>query len=71
MLQRLEPVVDRATAGRRKSCGHFIANDGTELRTIQDYMGHRDTKLTVRYSCVAGEGSSPEDDEAMVLCAGI
>ena len=38
----------------RHSCGYYLANEGTDLRTMQDYMGHRDPKHTVRYSRVAG-----------------
>jgi type 1 fimbriae regulatory protein FimB len=38
----------------RHSCGYYLANAGTDLRTMQDYLGHRDPKHTVRYSRVAG-----------------
>ena len=38
----------------RHSCGYYLANEGTDLRTMQDYLGHRDPKHTVRYSRVAG-----------------
>lgn len=37
----------------RHSCGCYLANEGTDLRTMQDYLGHRDPKHTVRYSRVA------------------
>ena len=26
----------------RYSCGHHLADKGTDLRTMQDYLGHRD-----------------------------
>ena len=38
----------------RHSTGYYLANQGTDLRTMQDYMGHRDPKHTVRYTRVAG-----------------
>ena len=39
---------------RRHSCGFFLANQGYDLRLIQDYLGHRDPKHTVHYTRVAG-----------------
>ena len=38
----------------RHSCGFKLANQGTDLRTMQDYLGHRDPKHTVRYTRIAG-----------------
>src|SRR6202165_4794729 len=38
----------------RHSCGYYIANTGVDLRTMQDYLGHRDPKHTVHYTRVAG-----------------
>ena len=38
----------------RRSCGYYLANTGVDLRTAQDYLGHRDPKHTVRYTRVAG-----------------
>jgi site-specific recombinase XerD len=37
----------------RHACGYYLANTGVDLRTIQDYLGHRDPKHTVRYTRVA------------------
>ncbi len=37
----------------RHSCGFSLANRGYDLRLIQDYLGHRDPKHTVRYTRVA------------------
>ncbi len=37
----------------RHSCGFYLANQGYDLRLIQDYLGHRDPKHTVRYTRVA------------------
>lgn len=37
----------------RHSCGFYLANKGCDLRLIQDYLGHRDPKHTVRYTRVA------------------
>ena len=37
----------------RHSCGFYLANRGYDLRLIQDYLGHRDPKHTVRYTRVA------------------
>ena len=38
----------------RHSCGYYLADKGTDLRTMQDYLGHRDPRHTVRYTRVAG-----------------
>lgn len=38
----------------RHSCGYYLASNGTDLRTIQDYLGHRDPKHTVIYTQIAG-----------------
>jgi integrase len=35
-------------------CGHHMAERGTDTRTIQDYLGHRDIRQTAQYT----EGSS-------------
>jgi type 1 fimbriae regulatory protein FimB len=37
----------------RHSCGYYLADRGTDLRTIQDYLGHRDPRHTVHYTRVA------------------
>jgi type 1 fimbriae regulatory protein FimB len=37
----------------RHSCGYHLADKGTDLRVMQDYLGHRDPKMTVRYTRVA------------------
>ena len=38
----------------RHSCGYALADKGTDLRTMQDYLGHRDPAMTVRYTRIAG-----------------
>ena len=38
----------------RHSCGYYLADKGIDLRTMQDYLGHRDPKHTAHYSRVAG-----------------
>ena len=38
----------------RHSTGYYLANNGTDLRTMQDFLGHRDPKHTVHYTRVAG-----------------
>ena len=38
----------------RHSCGCYLADRGTDLRTIQDYLGHHDPKHTAHYTRVAG-----------------
>jgi site-specific recombinase XerD len=38
----------------RHSCGYYLADQGTDLRTMQDYLGHRDPKHTSHYTRVAG-----------------
>lgn len=34
----------------RHSCGYYLANKGTDTRTIQQYMGHAHIANTVRYT---------------------
>jgi len=38
----------------RHSTGYYLANKGMDLRTMQDYLGHRDPKHPVNYTRVAG-----------------
>jgi site-specific recombinase XerD len=38
----------------RHSCGYYLADRGTDLRTMQDYLGHRDPCHTVLYTRVSG-----------------
>ena len=38
----------------RHSCGFYLADQGYDLRLIQDYLGHRDPKHTVHCTRVAG-----------------
>ena len=35
-------------------CGYYLADQGTDLRTMQDCLGHRDPKHTAHYTRVAG-----------------
>jgi integrase len=35
-------------------CGYYLADKGTDLRTMQNYLGHRDPKHTAHYTRVAG-----------------
>lgn len=34
----------------RHSCGYYLINKGTDLRTVQEYLGHRDINSTVIYT---------------------
>jgi site-specific recombinase XerD len=34
----------------RHSCGYYPADQGTDLRTMQYYLGHRDPRHTVDYA---------------------
>jgi site-specific recombinase XerD len=34
----------------RHACGYAMANKGTDTRTIQAYLGHRNISNTVRYT---------------------
>ena len=38
----------------RHSWGYYLADCGTDLRTMQDYLGHRDSRHTVHYTRIAG-----------------
>jgi type 1 fimbriae regulatory protein FimB len=38
----------------RHSCGFNLADQGVDLRTMQDYLGHRDPEHTVHYTRVSG-----------------
>ena len=33
----------------RHSCGYVLADRGTDFRVLQDFLGHRDPSMTVRY----------------------
>lgn len=37
----------------RHACGYKLANQGTDTRTIQGYLGHRNIRHTVRYTELA------------------
>src|SRR5262245_52619107 len=37
----------------RHSCGYYLADKGVHLRTMQDYLGHRDPAMTMHYSRVS------------------
>jgi integrase len=53
----IDRVLDAAKKGPhtlRHSCGYYLADRGTDLRTMQDYLGHRDPRHTVHYTRVAG-----------------
>lgn len=39
----------------RHSCGYYLANQGYDLRLIQDYLGHRDPKQTVHYTRITSK----------------
>jgi type 1 fimbriae regulatory protein FimB len=41
----------------RHSCGYYLADQGTDLRTMQDYLGHRDPKHTSHSHGLLGIGS--------------
>ena len=41
---------------------------GTDLRTIQDYFGHRDPKHTAHYTRVAGDATRREFLEGAETC---
>jgi hypothetical protein len=41
----------------RHSCGYYLADKGTDLRTMQDYLGHRDPKHTATTRASPGIGS--------------
>jgi len=34
----------------RHTCGFQLANQGTDTRTLQAYLGHRNIQHTVRYT---------------------
>ena len=39
----------------RHGAGYHLANNGTDTRSLQDYMGHRTIQHTVRYTSMAPE----------------
>lgn len=41
----------------RHSCGYYLASTGVDLRTMQDYLGHRDPKHTVHTLALLAGGS--------------
>jgi site-specific recombinase XerD len=38
----------------RHSCGYYLADQGTDPRTMHDYLGHRDPRYAAHYTRVAG-----------------
>jgi type 1 fimbriae regulatory protein FimB len=53
-LARLQSSVASGRTCCAISCGYYLADQGTDLRTMQDYLRHRDPKLTAHYTRVAG-----------------
>ena len=57
-LASLAPAASRATESPptavwrlfRHACGFQLANQGTDTRTLQAYLGHRNIQHTVRYT---------------------
>jgi type 1 fimbriae regulatory protein FimB len=47
-------LVDVQPRTLRHSCGYYLADKGTDLRTMQDCLGHRDPRHTVHYTHIAG-----------------
>jgi site-specific recombinase XerD len=39
----------------RHSCGHVLADTGTDTRLLQDWLGHRDIRHTAHYSRTASK----------------
>jgi site-specific recombinase XerD len=37
----------------RHACGHKLANDGVDTRSLQAYLGHRNIQNTTRYTALA------------------
>src|SRR5262245_14642017 len=50
----------------RHSCGYYLANKGTDLRTMQN-LGHRDPKHTAHHTRVAGLAHVREQGEVIYL----
>jgi type 1 fimbriae regulatory protein FimB len=51
-------VAGETTKARARLAAHaapqYLADQGTDLRIMQDYLGHRDPKHTAHYTRVAG-----------------
>ncbi len=41
----------------RHACGFYLANKGVDMRTIQDYLGHKSIHHTVKYTQLAPKNS--------------
>jgi integrase len=39
----------------RHSCGYRLANQGSDTRLIQDYLGHKDANMTAKYTRTAAK----------------
>ena len=49
-------LVDRTASAAgclRHSCGYALADRGVDLRTIQEWLGHRSIEMTVRYTRIS------------------
>jgi type 1 fimbriae regulatory protein FimB len=51
----------------RHSCGYYLADRGTDLRTMQDYLGHRDPKHTCATRASRAGGSRGSGSEGAGL----
>ena len=39
----------------RHSCGFYLADKKTDMRVMQEYLGHKDPKHTAHYTRIAGK----------------
>ncbi|MBV8400686.1 MAG: tyrosine-type recombinase/integrase [Acetobacteraceae bacterium] len=39
----------------RHAAGHMLANEGTDTRLIQAFLGHRDIRHTAHYTAIASK----------------
>ena len=46
----------------RHSCGFYLTGKGTDMRVMQDYLGHKDPKHTAHYTRVAGRAFEASGD---------
>jgi site-specific recombinase XerD len=37
----------------RHAAGYGLINDGVDLRLVQDFLGHKDIKMTAHYTALA------------------
>jgi site-specific recombinase XerD len=50
---RYQELATLRPAESRHAAGYMLANEGTDTRLIQDFLGHRDIRHTAHYTAIS------------------